>query len=176
MPIASKIFLIGLAGSGKSTLGSGLAKRLGVRFLDLDEEIVAREGQSIPEIFREQGEKYFRTIEGQVLKTFADQKIHFIMATGGGTPCFMDNMRLMNEKGLTIYLDVASNQLASRIIIAGVEKRPIFKSADRSSLITEIDQLRIKRSPFYDLAKIKMSNDHISEEMIITHLNSLGLL
>jgi shikimate kinase len=176
MPISSKIFLIGLAGSGKSTLGKALAKTLGVSFLDLDEEIVAIEGQTIPEIFSEQGEEYFRAIEGQVLKTFADQEMNFIMATGGGTPCFMDNMRLMNETGLTIYLDVDSSHLASRVIDAGVENRPIFKGADRSSLIDEIDQLRIKRSPFYDQAKIKMSNNHITEEMIITHLKDLNLL
>src|SRR5436853_6290275 len=101
MQLMSKVFLIGFMGSGKTFLGKQLAQLLNYEFIDLDEWIEQREKKSIAEIFSEDGEEYFRKKESQQLKLLAE-KNNAVIATGGGTPCFHDNMKWMNDHGFTI--------------------------------------------------------------------------
>jgi shikimate kinase len=169
----NRIFLVGLPGSGKTTLGRSLAEKLGYPFIDLDEEIVKREGKSISEFIQFQGQGNFRIKENELLIGLSVQKEKFVMATGGGTPCFHYNMDVMNKNGITIYLDVGPGDLALRIMDQGMEKRPLLNSYDQMDLIQEIRELKEERSPFYDHAKIKMSDNQINIDMIIAKLNGL---
>ena len=169
--MVSRIFLVGLPGSGKTTLGCLLAEKLGYTFIDLDEEIVEREGKSIPELIQFQGQGNFRIKENEVLIGLCAQKEKFVMATGGGTPCFHFNMDLMNANGTTIFLDVGPGDLALRIMEQGLEKRPLIRSYDQADLIQEIRDLKEIREPFYNEAKIKLSNNQIDADMIIAQLS-----
>lgn len=171
MDSPQNIFLIGLPGSGKTTLGKQLAEELGLEFLDLDYCIVERIGMSIPEYFSMQGEGNFRLREKEILHELCATKENFVMATGGGAPCFHFNMDTMNEHGQTVYLDVSPGDLALRIMEEGVENRPIFKSYDQVDLIQEIRVLREKREEFYNQSKIKIRDNQITVEMIISNLS-----
>src|SRR5579859_2734142 len=101
-----KIFLIGLPGSGKTTMGKSLADALRLPFADLDVEIEKSEGLTVPQIFEKRGEDYFRAAESELLKKFTSSSGHFVMAAGGGAPCFNRNMTAMNQSGITVFLDV----------------------------------------------------------------------
>lgn len=124
------LYLIGMPGSGKTTLGRALAAHYAVPFLDLDAEIVARAGQVIPAIFLEHGEAYFRQLEAEVLRTAAAQPGPLVLATGGGTPCFHDNLTVLNDTGFTLWLDVPVPVLAARLA-AGNQRasRPLLATA-----------------------------------------------
>src|SRR5882757_5624329 len=98
-----RIFLVGYMGSGKSLMGAALAKELGLQFFDLDKAIETKSGKDINSIFSSDGEKIFRDLEKQVLNELLEED-DFVMACGGGTPCYFDNMDKMNEAGVTLYL------------------------------------------------------------------------
>src|SRR5258708_25113313 len=100
-----KIFIIGLPGSGKTTLGKQVAEKLNLPFIDLDLEIEKLEGKTVQEIFAKRKENYFRELESRTLKNFCSGKSDFVMATGGGAPGFFDNMDVMNNSGKTVFLD-----------------------------------------------------------------------
>lgn len=168
------VFLIGLPGSGKSTLGKSLAERLGFKFIDLDQEIEKREGMTIPEIFKRFGEGQFRIFERETLHQCIAVEDSFVMATGGGTACYHFNMDAMNEGGITVYLDVAPGDLALRILEDGVENRPKFKSYDHIDLIQEIREMKSARSEYYEQAQIKIRDNQVSLETIISNLNAIG--
>ncbi len=125
-----KLFLIGMPGAGKTTLGRDLAAHYGLPFLDLDAEIVTRAGQVIPAIFLEHGEARFRELEAEVLREVAARPEALVLATGGGTPCFHDNLTVLNASGFTLWLDVPVPVLASRLA-AGHQKasRPLLATA-----------------------------------------------
>lgn len=164
------IFLVGLAGSGKTTLGKSLSEKLELKFIDLDHAIVEKICMTIPEYFKSQGEGNFRLREKEVLQEICATQEGFVLATGGGAPCYHFNMDVMNEKGVTIYLDVSPSDLALRILEDGVEKRPIFKSYDQQDLIEEIRALKEKREEFYSQAKIKIRDNQITVDKIISNL------
>jgi len=97
-----KIFLIGMPASAKTTLGEKLAAHLQIPFIDLDDVIVKAAGKSIKEVFEQEGEDHFRELEHDALHQSINAHPGFIMATGGGTPCFFDNMKVMKKAG-TVY-------------------------------------------------------------------------
>ncbi|RLD20829.1 MAG: shikimate kinase [Bacteroidetes bacterium] len=103
-----------MPGSGKSTVGRLLAAELSLVFFDLDAEIISSQGKSIAEIFSEGGEELFRKIESETLINTINKETPFVMAAGGGTPCFLDGMQKMNDAGTTIYLDTPIDLLLSR--------------------------------------------------------------
>lgn len=156
--------------SGKSTLGKALAEHLNLPYADLDQEIERECGMTIPEYFSYQGEGNFRILEKEALHSFSSKHDSFVLATGGGTPCYHFNMDYMNETGLTVFLDVSAGDLALRILDQGVEKRPLFVSYDHQDLIQEVRELAEKRIPFYDQAKIKIRDNRITVEKIASYL------
>jgi shikimate kinase len=149
---ASKIFLIGFMGSGKSTKGKKLASHLNWSFLDLDEKIENLAGMKIPDIFSQKGEPYFRQIESEALHGTLSET-NTVISTGGGTPCFDDNMDFMIANGLTIYLKATPARLENRLTHSGHE-RPLLKDIDKKSLKEFIAMKLAEREKWYDRAEI----------------------
>jgi shikimate kinase len=163
-----KIYLIGMPGSGKSTLGRKLAKELLVEFVDLDYEIETSERKSIKEIFALNGEDYFRQVESKTLIDWSASSKSFVMATGGGTPCFYKGIEVINETGLSIFLDVPVSQLLSRL-----EKktdRPLLSSADQKEMDEKLTALRSRRLSVYRNAHITIENPDVSKLTTAIHL------
>jgi len=155
----NKYFLVGMPASGKSTIGKLIAKQLGCKFIDLDEEIVAQEGVGITEIFSKKGEAYFRKIERKHLQDLIKQNDEFILATGGGAPCFFDNMELMNTHGVTIFLNVAVEDLFNKLANKGTHKRPLLKNISHADLLSELTSKYNDRKKFYKKSRISIEQN-----------------
>lgn len=138
-------------GCGKSTKAKQLANRLNCPVIDLDAEIVKSQGKSIAEYFAAHGEAAFRALESSTLKTFNYPET-CVVATGGGLPCFFDNMDWMNANGKTVYLQMTPPQLVSRL--GNREKRPLLKDMNDEQLLTFIEMKLTERNPFYNKAKL----------------------
>lgn len=162
-----KIFLIGLPGSGKTTLGKQVASQLAIPFVDLDAAIEKVEQRTIPEIFKQAGENYFRQIESDLLKKWAESTTDFLMATGGGAPCFFDNIHVMNQHGLTFFLDVPAMEIANRISASKKQDRPLFNSMDFDVLKDQIETLRSHRISFYKQAQQTLSGRSILSQQLV---------
>lgn len=167
-----KIILVGLPGSGKSTLGKALAVQLGFSFYDLDELIEQQEGMSVADIFFEKGEGYFRQAETRALEKNLNTKEASILATGGGAPCFNNNMDRINQYGISVFLDVPFGQILSRLTSGEVELRPLFHGLDTGEITAKLKDLYALRVHYYDQAKIKLSGEDISTELLISELMS----
>lgn len=154
------IFLIGFMGSGKTYWGNLWARQTGMPFFDLDEVIEQQEHKTISEIFEENGEAWFRQKETDTLKTFSGKK-NCIIACGGGTPCFNNNMQWMNEHGTTVYLAATPGDIVKRVINEQ-EKRPLIKGLHPSELTFFIEQKLKERKPFYTAAKIILPVNEIT--------------
>lgn len=141
------IFLIGYMGSGKSTLGKALAQRCDVRFIDLDDYIEDRAGKKIREIFAEDGEAAFRDLERRMLLEVSGMD-NVLVACGGGTPCFGDNMELMNSRGITVLLQTSHARLFERLK-RGRHKRPLIASLSDEELEAFIAEQLAKRMAYY---------------------------
>jgi len=163
----SKIFLLGYMGSGKSYLGKRLAQNLHIDFLDLDELIELKNGMSIAEIFAKKGEAFFRQTESDCLKSLKNQD-HKIIALGGGTPCFFDNMDWINEHGVSIYLKTATDVLVQRLRNEK-DKRPLIQQLSERELPDFIENNVANRSHFYEQAHleyfVKTGNEGIVEDL-----------
>ena len=134
-------------GAGKSTIGKSLASHLGIPFLDSDHEIEHQVGKSIPEIFETQGEAEFRKLETEFIHTLSRSE-SYVLSTGGGLPCFNDNILFLNDLGVTIYLKNTSEVLAKRIMNSPII-RPIIKEKSLSELEVFIEDNLKVREPFY---------------------------
>lgn len=165
-----KIFLIGLPGSGKTTTAKQLANKIPLSYLDLDVEIEKAEMKTIPQIFKDKKESYFRKVESELLKAWCTSDFSFVMATGGGAPCFFDNIKAMNEAGITIFLDVPTLEIGKRIISSNGEERPLLKASGIDGLKDQIEFLRTQRISFYKQAKMTFVGELISAEEILKEL------
>lgn len=159
------IFLIGYMGSGKTTAGKKLAKKLNLDFIDIDQAISEMSGCSISEIFERNGEEAFRQLEHAVLKSLCQRK-NLVVATGGGTPCFFDNMNLMNRYGMTVYLQMHPRSLASRLI-ESKDERPLLKSLSNEELPEYIANHLSSRERFYLKSKIVMKGENLNQDKLI---------
>jgi shikimate kinase len=168
-----KIYLIGYMGSGKSTLGKSLAKAFGISWLDLDSEIESRYKISIPDFFSKYGETAFRDVEHKVLNDLVSAP-DMVISTGGGVPCFHNNMELMNETGLTIYLEATPALILTRIG-PYAWKRPLFQRMDGTDILEKITAHLKSREKFYRQAQITIdaTNPDI-EELKNLILNNSG--
>lgn len=146
------IYIIGFMGSGKTTAGKKLASRLQWSFTDLDKKIEEFTGKTIPEIFSQKGEAFFRSVESEVLKNLASQK-NMVISTGGGSPCYLGNMDHMLRTGLTIYLKMNPLQLTSRLVHSKGE-RPLIKDLNRDELLYYIGKKLVEREEWYNQAEI----------------------
>ena len=162
------IFLIGFMGSGKSFIGKKLAERMNYNFVDLDAYIVENEQLTISEIFEKQGESVFRSKENTHLKSLFEIE-NTIVATGGGTPCFFDNMDLMCKNGITIYLYTNNEILFSRLKNE-LEKRPLITNATDEELMTTIKTRIAERSPMYERAEVIFEIKSIDDSNVINEI------
>ena len=129
-----RVFLIGYMGAGKTTVGRLLARRAGLTFIDLDHYIESRFHKAVPAIFAEKGEAAFRDMERRMLHEVAEFE-DVLVSTGGGAPCFFDNMAFMNTHGTTVYLKVSVEELANRLEVCPSRNWPTdWKSASRTGL------------------------------------------
>jgi shikimate kinase len=147
-----KIYITGFMGCGKTTAGRKLAAELNFSFIDLDHEIERREKRSIEEIFSHSGEEYFRKAESAALHEM-DIMTDTVISTGGGTPCFGDNLSFMKETGVLIYLKMTPLQLKSRLDDQK-ENRPLLKGLKESEMINYITRKLRERGTFYEQATI----------------------
>jgi shikimate kinase len=161
---SQKIIFIGLPGSGKSTLGRKISNLLGAPFIDLDEFIVDQVGQSIPEVFQELGEGGFRELESKFLKELLNLEGQIVISTGGGTPCFNDNIEIINTKGYSVFLDVPLSEITKRLDAEETSKRPLFANLEEGEMILKLKSLYIDRLPYYQQAKLIISGEDLSPE------------
>ena len=148
------IFLVGMPGAGKSTIGRKLSQALDRPFLDLDDILEEKEGRPIREIFSTQGETYFRQAEASALREITGQASGSIIATGGGAPCFYGNMDFMNQQGTTIYLKTPVNVLVDRLTGQGREQRPLVAGKSAEQINHFITETLTTRMQFYEAAQI----------------------
>ena len=164
------VFLIGFMGCGKSTKAKQLANRLNCPVIDLDAEIVKKVGKSIAEYFAEFGEAAFRQLESETLKTFPYPEI-CVVATGGGLPCFFDNLDWMNANGKTVYLHMTPPQLVSRL--HNREKRPLLKGMDDEQLLAFVEMKLEERNPFYNKAQVIVNAFDLDAEILENRLKEV---
>ncbi|HEY4322844.1 MAG TPA: shikimate kinase [Mucilaginibacter sp.] len=163
------IFLIGFMGCGKTTLGRKLASRLGYEFMDLDHILEAQVGMSIAEYFSSFGEDAFRKLESDVLKQTKYPE-HVVVSTGGGLPCFFDNIEWMNTHGKTIYINLPPKALAARLENEK-HKRPVLQGANGKELVAFIEGKLIERDKFYKQATIIADGLSLTAEKVEQLLN-----
>jgi shikimate kinase len=153
----SNVVLIGLSGSGKTTVGRLLAKRLGWRFVDTDREIQHEQGQSVQAIFREHGEPSFRAIEAAMVARVCG-RTHQVIATGGGSPVAEANRERMLDGNLVIFLECAPSTLANRLTRSiAREPRPMLEDRDLAERLAELGE---QRDAAYRCAHHVVQTDH----------------
>ena len=162
-----RIFLIGYMGAGKTTLGKWLAKVMNLEFLDLDDFIVARQHKTIKEIFAEVGEEGFRKIERRSLEEVAEYE-NVVISLGGGTPCFFDNMDVVNRAGTSVYLKPTEDVLLARLI-KGKHKRPLLADKNDDEILQVIREQLAWREPYYLKASITFEASHLENKEDIVH-------
>lgn len=164
----SRIFLIGFMGSGKSTLGSKLARKLGYDFVDMDHLIEETSGMTVPGIFSEHGEQVFRKWEHDILMELCGRE-NLVISTGGGAPCHNNMMQIMNENGATVYIKLPPEVLRDRLLNSKTE-RPLIKGKSGSELLEFIISLLELREPFYNMASHTTEGIDFSLDALIDQL------
>jgi shikimate kinase len=162
------IFLVGMMGAGKTSLGKTLAKQSGLPFLDTDAYIKVQTGQSIPEIFSTKGEVAFRKMEEECFHSLTPNAQW--IATGGGFPCFNDLMVKMKQLGTVVYLKMTPEELNKRI--QSVANRPLLQTSEP---INELTRLLLERAEIYEMADFVI-NGNQSTEILVKEIQKLGLI
>lgn len=157
-----RLYIVGYMACGKTTFGRALASSRGWDFVDLDEEIERREGMSVGELMATQGEEYFRLVESETLKATA-LRSKVVVACGGGTPCFFDNMEFITLHGISLWLLASPERIAERIRVAG-PTRPLLAGKSDSELLGHIRAHLLRRQPYYARANWRFSGEHLENE------------
>ncbi len=162
--MAQGIFLIGFMGSGKTHWGRIWAYQNGLTFYDLDEIIEEEYGKTITDIFETEGEEKFRQLERDHLRAFKN-KTDFVLACGGGTPCFSDNMEWMKLHGKVVYLKGAPEILLKHVMNE-TEKRPVIKKVGPSELLLFIQNRLLERASYYSMADYIFDIEGLNEKSL----------
>lgn len=164
----TRIFLIGFMGSGKTTVGSQLARKLAYEFVDMDQMIEETAGMSVSDIFTELGEEVFRSWEHKILLELC-QKERVVIATGGGAPCHGTMMSGMNANGITVYIKLSPSVLKDRLTRARIE-RPLIRGKSEPELLQYIKTTLEARETFYNQANYIVDGDKLDLENLAKHL------
>src|SRR6516165_1322877 len=146
-----KIFLIGFMGSGKTHWGQLLADKLQLPFYDLDTIVTEKEGKTISDIFAEKGEEYFRYKEKESLEELVTEREQFILSSGGGTPCFFNNIEFMKKNGKVVWLNTSVDVLKERLLKERMS-RPLIREVDDEELKRFIIRKLSERKMYYEQA------------------------
>ena len=166
------IYLVGYMGCGKSTIGRKVAEKLGISFVDLDKYIEERYFKSVHVIFAEEGEERFREKE-RISLLEVSQFENVVVGTGGGAPCFFNNMEVMNNNGVTVYIAPDTDVLAARLLKSKTE-RPLIAGKTREELISFINDALLKRAPYYEKAKIIIRGENnLDPQLVIDKIRQL---
>ena len=158
------IVLIGFSGSGKSTYGKKLARRLGYEFCDLDLSFEGRYHIRISEFFSKYGETAFRVCERSVLEEALEGE-NRVISTGGGAPCFFDSMDLILRKSLSVYIQLSVKSLHSRLV-ASKKPRPLLAGRTSAELMDYIEKTLAARSAFYERADLIVKGEGLTAEAL----------
>lgn len=164
------LFLVGYMGCGKSTLGRKLARRLNVAFTDTDARVEQREGASVADVFRYEGEERFREVEREVLEQVIAEDAGAVISTGGGLPVWRGNMARMNEAGRTVYLRRSAGRIAARLSPYGRQKRPRLRGLDDAELVGFMARDMAAREPFYTQAHLIVDCDTMSDDEVVEYI------
>jgi len=167
-----KYILLGYMGSGKSTISNVLASKLDVKALDLDDYISEKEENSINDIFKKKGEIYFRLKENEYLKGLLNGDKSFVLALGGGTPCYANNMDLIVKNAKSVYLKGNINTLFERLY-KEKESRPLISTLNDEKLKEFIAKHLFERAPFYEQANHIVNIDNKSIDKIVEEIDKL---
>lgn len=162
--------MVGYAGSGKSSLGKRLARRMGLRFVDTDNVVEQQVGAPIADIFHYEGEEYFRIAERRAVESLANEAMDLVIATGGGLPTWHDNMEWMLRSGVTIYLRRSPEQILSRLSAYGREKRPMFRGKSDEELLEFMRQQMVVREEYYAQAHISVDCTTMSDDDVVEYI------
>lgn len=154
-----RLYIVGYMASGKTTFGRALAAKAGWSFVDLDEEVERRERMTVPEIISNKGEDYFRKAESEALRHTASMT-HTVIACGGGTPCWRDNMEFMTLHGMTLWLIASPGRIAERIVAAGAT-RPLVAGLEGPALLEFVAGHLRRRQPRYCQAMMRLSGERL---------------
>lgn len=165
LPEKTRIFLIGMMGTGKTFWGNRIAAYYNIPAYDLDALIEEQEGKTISEIFATEGELYFRKKEAEILRKLKDKK-QFVIATGGGSPCFHNNMEWMNETGTTIWVDEPVAVLSKRLL-KEKSHRPLIQQLNEDTLEEFLFKKLEERKPFYSKATYHLEGATICDQSFI---------
>jgi len=166
-----RIFIIGYMGSGKTTVGKNLAQRLKFCFIDMDTFIEQKYHRTISNYFEADGEEKFREIEHLALKEIIKLE-NIVVATGGGTPCFYDNMDQMNRQGITIYLKMEVQALANRLK-NNQSKRPLIKGKTQSQLIEYITKTLAERKKYYQKSHYTIETINLNTTELVKQISGI---
>ncbi len=161
-----KIFLIGFMGSGTTHWGHLLSQKLSIPFFDMDAQVVEHEGKTIVEIFAEKGEEYFRLLEKDVLHIITESHENFVMACGGGSPCYFNNIEYMNKSGTTVWINTPVELLFQRLK-KEKEARPLIKELSDEQLKAFINKKFADRKIYYDQAAIIMDEEPLQLDKLV---------
>jgi len=155
-------------GVGKTSKGRKLAKRLGIRFADMDIVIEEQEGMSVQEIFNAKGEDWFRKKETEVLHQLGGVKEDIVISTGGGVPCFNNNMDFINSTGLSVYLKMNPEALISRLTGNSKPTRPLLLGKTPDELKEFISSKLMERELFYLQSKLIVEAENLKTKDLIS--------
>jgi len=165
-----RFFLTGFMGCGKSFWGQKLATSYSLKFIDLDRFIETQHACSVNQLFEEKGEAVFRSIEHAALLEIIASEETCIIATGGGTPCFYDNLKRMNEYGVSIYLHASPRYLVQRLINE-TSIRPLLKNLDEDELVAFVNATLAEREKFYLASSYKIDVENCDETIFEPIIN-----
>lgn len=158
---STPVFLIGYMASGKTTFGRALARALGKEFIDLDFYIEQRFRSTISQIFAREGEEAFRRKEAAMLREVGEFD-NVVIACGGGTPCYHDNMAYMNSRGLTVMLEASVERTVERLMINNA-KRPLMAGKSRGEIEAEVTRGLESRMPFYSQSRMRFDSEYLED-------------
>lgn len=163
------VFLVGFMGSGKTTIGLEIAKALDIDFFDMDELIQDQQAMTISEIFRNYGQDYFRALERDMIRDFGQSfDGDVVIATGGGAPCFFDNIEQMNQIGTTVYLNLQPATLLERLE-GEADGRPLIAGKTSEEMLDLINKMHEQRAPYYEKSSYVVDGNR-TPDTIVEHI------
>jgi shikimate kinase len=152
-------------GSGKSHISKNLSQKINFGLIDLDQKISEKHQQTIPEIFQNKGEIFFRKEEKRILEEILDSEKNIILSLGGGTPVYYDNMKTINEKSKSIFLRGSVKTLTERVLLQK-HTRPLISKLENNDIPEFIAKHLFERNPYYSQAHFTIDTDSKTAQLI----------